>query len=112
MNSYGIRCIFEHTPRHYNTLAHLYEERITVWVAESIDDALDLASTEAHKYCENDEFVEFTGLSQAFWMFEPIESHGAEVFSLMRESNLEQEAYLNHFFSTGDERQQRSDVGR
>ena len=31
--------------------------------------------------------------------------HGAELFSLLRESDLEPKEYLDAFFDTGDERQ-------
>jgi hypothetical protein len=38
-------------------------------------------------------------------MFSAIDVSGVEVFSLLRESNLELEPYLDIFFSNGDERQ-------
>jgi hypothetical protein len=37
--------------------------------------------------------------------------HAAEVFSLMRDSDLATDAYLDRFFDTGDERQGRSTGG-
>ena len=37
-------------------------------------------------------------------MAEPL-GDGAEVFSLMRDSDLTPHEYLDHFFDTGDERQ-------
>jgi hypothetical protein len=46
----------------------------------------------------------FGGLVQAYRLFdEP--GHGAEVFSLVRKSGLEPQAYLTGFFDTGQERQ-------
>lgn len=38
-------------------------------------------------------------------MFTKIDVSGVEVFSLLRESHLELESYLNTFFCNGDERQ-------
>lgn len=106
MHSYGIRCVFELPTESINTKRFLYEERVTVWSAENIDQAIDLAEVEALAYCSGKNGARFTGFSQAFWMFQPIQISGMEVFSLIRESDLEQEDYLDRFFSTGDERQQ------
>ncbi|GAA1547236.1 hypothetical protein [Nocardioides humi] len=45
-----------------------------------------------------------TPLFQSFWLTdEPAD--GAEVFSLMRTSDLGPDAYLDHFFDNGDEHQ-------
>ncbi|MCU1601431.1 MAG: hypothetical protein JWO22_2140, partial [Frankiales bacterium] len=52
-----------------------------------------------------DEYLE---LAQAFELFDD-PGHGAEVFSLMRTSRLEPDAYLDTFFDTGTERQQTAD---
>lgn len=106
MQSYGIRCVFELPTESINTKKFLYEERVTVWRATDIDEAIDMAAEEACAYCSDKKGSRFTGFSQAFWMFDPINLNGVEVFSLLRESDLEQEDYLDHFFSTGDERQQ------
>ena len=106
MNSYGVRCILEVPVESINAKKFLYEERITIWRAESLDDAIDRAEEEARTYCNAREGFKYSGLSQAFWMFQTIEENGVEVFSLLRESDLEIEDYLDRFFSTGDERQQ------
>lgn len=109
MNSYGVRCIFDCPKAEFNTLRFLYEERITVWNAIDIDAALDRAIEEAGRYADSNGFS-YTGLAQAFWMFTQIDGDGVEVFSLMRESDLEVEEYLEAFFSNGNERQKTEDV--
>jgi hypothetical protein len=38
-------------------------------------------------------------------MFSELEGNGIELFSLLRESDLEPSAYLDHFHDTGTERQ-------
>jgi len=106
MNSYGIRCIFSCPKEDFNTLTYLYEERITVWTADDIDAALDRAINEAKSYADANEFT-YSGLAQAFWMFTEIDVSGVEVFSLLRESDLEADVYLSLFFSTGHERQKK-----
>ena len=104
MNSYAVRCIFECPKEEFNELAHLYEERITVWQASDIDTAIDKAVEEAETYAHDQRFS-FGGLSQAYWISAAVSLDGTEVFSLMRESDLPIEEYLDWFFSTGNERQ-------
>ena len=88
------------------TKKHLYEERITIWVADDIDEAIKLAEQEAESYADSID-AEYLGLAQGFSLFEKIESSGTEVYSLLRESNLEPEKYLDRFFDTGDEHQRK-----
>lgn len=104
MNSYAVRCIFKCPKASFNTLDHLYEERITLWNAADADKAIDKAVDEAEAYADKNGFT-YTGLAQSYWMFTAIAASGIEVFSLLRESNLELEPYLDTFFSNGDERQ-------
>ena len=50
MHSYSVRCILLWCRRPEQKLAHLYEERTTLWNAEGIDQALELAEAEAEAY--------------------------------------------------------------
>ena len=45
-------------------------------------------------------------MAQAFHLFEP-PADGAEVFSLLRDSQLGPDEYLTTYFDTGDEHQQK-----
>ena len=101
MDWYSVRCVF----RDRNS-ARLLEERITLWRASSFDDAVERAEREAKEYARalNLRYLE---LAQAFKLSQEL-SDGAEMFSLMRESDLPDEAYLTTFFDTGTERQQHS----
>jgi hypothetical protein len=103
MESFSVRCIFKWNSRADQTLKNLYEERITLWQADSLEQAIEFAETEAAEYA--DESCEFIGLSQAYAIFELIQASGIEVFSLLRESDLEPEDYLDSFFDSGLERQ-------
>ncbi len=103
MDSYSVRCIFRWEPRPDNQAKYLYEERITLWHANNLDHAIELAVSEAREYAAEE--FEFLGLSQAYALFEPLAESGIEVFSLLRESDLEPEDYLDTFFDTGGERQ-------
>ncbi len=103
MESYSVRCLFRWQPRPDQHAKYLYEERITLWRAESIDQAIELAEQEARAYANCGD--EFLGYSQAYALVEPTTADGLEVFSLLRESNLEPEKYIDTFFDTGTERQ-------
>ena len=95
---FGVRCLFRGSDG-------LYEERVTLWEAVSLDEAIELAEQEAAEYSAAVGGV-YLNLAQAFAMADPPGS-GIEAFSLLRESELEPKQYLDHFFDTGAERQER-----
>ena len=103
MSSFSVRCIFRWEPRADQRRKHLYEERITLWVADSIDEAIALAEQEARAYaCGGDEYL---GYCQAYALVESVEESGVEVFSLLRQSDLDPKEYVDAFFDTGEEHQ-------
>lgn len=93
---FGVRCVF-HDPE------GTYEERVTIWSAGSFDEAVLMAESEAKEYA-SDVGSRFLGFAQAYVMEDP-PTQGAEVFSLLRDSDLDPEEYLDTFFDTGDERE-------
>ncbi|WP_035874792.1 hypothetical protein [Kitasatospora cheerisanensis] len=102
MNWYGVRCVFRWTAG----AGRSYEERVTLWQAPSAEDAIALAEAEAETYAAENG-VEYLGFAQSY----RLASHGTpgagtEVFSLLRDSRLEPDAYLDAYFDTGCERQQ------
>ena len=104
MASFSVRCIFRWKPRQGQVRKHLYEERITLWKARDIDEAIALAEGEAQAYA-SDFDGEYLELCQAYALVEEFETNGIEVFSLLRDSDLEPSQYLDAFFATGDERE-------
>ena len=83
-----------------------YEERITLWVAGSLDEALEKAHAEAEEYAEFAGATYLADFGQVYHLADAPPRDGAEVFSLIRDSALEPRAYLERFFDTGTERQQ------
>jgi hypothetical protein len=81
-----------------------FEERLTLWHAPDLDSATELAWSEASDYASSLPGSLFTGLIQTYELYDA-PGHGAEVFSLMRDSSLAADDYLDRFFDTGDERQ-------
>ena len=102
MASFSVRCIFRWRPRPDQLRKHLYEERITLWKASDIDEAIALAEGEAQAYASGSggEYLEFC---QAYALVEEPEVNGIEVFSLLRDSDLEPAQHLDAFFATGGE---------
>ncbi|RNL78952.1 DUF4288 domain-containing protein [Nocardioides marmorisolisilvae] len=104
---YAVRCVFRSIVEVGVTT---YEERITLWQAASTDEAIERAEAEAEEYAAaiEDAEIEYVGLAQCFHLFDdPVD--GAEIFSLMRDSDLDPEDYLDAFFDTGDEHQSHGD---
>ncbi|MFL6106428.1 MAG: DUF4288 domain-containing protein [Marmoricola sp.] len=104
---YAVRCVFRAVVEVGQTT---YEERITLWQAGSTTEAIERAEAEAEEYAAGIEGgeIEYVGLAQCFHLFdEPAD--GAEIFSLMRDSGLEPEDYLDAFFDTGDEHESHGD---
>jgi hypothetical protein len=93
---FGIRCFFLHS-------GGLYEERIVVVQAETAERAIERGELEADAYAEG-LAIERIESVQSFWMFdEPADMR--EVFSLLRQSDLPADAYVDRYFDTGTERQ-------
>jgi hypothetical protein len=84
---------------------NLYEERITLWSANTADEAIEMAEKEAMRYSKKNN-IEFIGLSQLYHLFENRIRNGTEIVSLMREHNYSANKYIDRYFDTGFERQQ------
>jgi hypothetical protein len=97
---YGVRCVFRWID-HGN---QPYEERITLWRAASAAQAVELAGREARDYAR-DNGVEHLRFAQAYALTGDRITQGTEVFSLLRDSDLKPETYLDTFFDTGNEHQ-------
>jgi len=110
---FSVRCLFRASsnkpcgPHDLEAGENAYEERITLWQADSADHAIQLAEEYARLY-ETQIEVEYLGFAQAYWLADEVQ-HGSEVFSLIRRSELEPTEYLNRFFDTGREYQDRGD---
>ena len=81
-----------------------YEERVTLWRADSFENAIAQAETEAADYASKyPHDGRALGLFQSFKLADSPGDDGAEVFSLIRASALSPDEYLNRFFDTGAE---------
>ncbi|MFG2944901.1 hypothetical protein [Streptomyces adustus] len=94
---YGVRCVFRHGD------LGVYEERVTLWTAASLDEAIERAEAEAAEYCEGLDDVTYVRFAEAY-AIDGRPGEGAEVFSLMRDSELPPGEYVRRYFATGAER--------
>jgi hypothetical protein len=95
---FSVRCIFKDLD------SDIYEERITLWRAQDFDHAIALAEAEADEYAQAIGGLEYLNFAQAYHLADEPES-GSEIFSLMRDSPINRQEYLDTFFDTGSERQ-------
>lgn len=102
---FGVRCVFA-VGWPPDAVGRTYEERVTVWRARTAAEAVERAEAEARGYAAmiDGSPSPYLGLAQSYRMEGP-PGEGAEVFSLMRTSDLAPDDYLDRFFDTGDERQ-------
>ncbi len=96
---YTVRCLFGSARRE----GFSYEERMTLWYTDSFDNAIALAEKEAATYAASAK-VDYLDLAQVC-LLPGHPTSGAEVFSLVRDSELGADDYLDNFFDTGTERQ-------
>jgi hypothetical protein len=82
-----------------------YEERITLWQAGDVEDALARAAAEAVEYAEFAGVTYLGEFAQSYPLADAPPRDGAEVFSLTRSSTLPPKPYVEQFFDTGRERQ-------
>ena len=94
-----VRCIFHWID------AGCFEERLTIWRAESIDNAIVSAEKEAVEYeiGDGDSRIVYVGVAQAYALPDDELDSGVEVFSLLRDSRMDSAEYVNYFFTTGNE---------
>jgi len=75
--------------------SNIYEERIVVFRAESIEEAFSKAKKEAEQY-EYESGFEWIGQLDSYHIFDPEEiSEGREVWSEYQESELNADEFLN-----------------
>ena len=112
MPQYSVRHCIEWFHTEETKLAHLYEERITLWSTESIHRAIEQAESKAQRYCEQNHHKAVLDLFQAYWLPKEVPEilNGHEVFSLLRDSDLEPDDYLDAHFDTEYEHQTENDV--
>lgn len=102
---FAVRCVFQ-SGTALATGATTYEERVTLWRAGSAEKAVERAEAEALDYAGTitESPDTYLGIAQSYQLFgDPAD--GAEIFSLMRDSDLAPKDYLDSFFDTGTERQ-------
>ena len=106
---YSAKTVCKHQRVEDGTSKTVFEERVVLLQARDFDDAIAQGEAEAQEYCRGITNLTYTGYINVYRLFEATVSHGTEVFSLMRESNLSDSDYLDHFFDDGNERNQTSE---
>jgi hypothetical protein len=100
---YAVKCLFHHPGRKADDEEYLYEERITLWKANSFEEAHKLAEEEAKQYAADDNCV-FIKSTDSFHLFDEEIKEGVEIYSTMRGSNMQPSAYFKTFCVTARDR--------
>ena len=103
---YGAKCVFLHT-RIEGWAGQVFEERVVLVKANSLDEAIKRAESFATEYASDIEGCSYTGFANVFHIYDENIGNGSEVYSLMRTSDLSTNDYLNYFYDTGLERTQK-----
>ena len=96
MTWFGVRSFVRHG-------GSIFEERVVVVEAGDEEGAFVLAEQELGEYCAALEDCEPLGLLQSYRLEAGPIASGTEVYSLMRDSPLAPDEYLDRFFDTGTE---------
>jgi len=102
---FAAKCIFKHAGvRVSEKKASLYEERIVLVRAHDEQAAIVSAEREAIDYVGYLEGVEFLRYTMVFRLFEEKIENFTELFSVMRESPLSSDEYIDRHYDTDSER--------
>jgi Domain of unknown function (DUF4288) len=93
---FAAKCVFRH--RGFDPARQVYEERIILIRAKSLDAALKKAEKEAGEYSQQLEKCEYLGYVDVFELFDENIGNKTEIYSSMQTSDLEPEEYLDHFY--------------
>jgi len=91
---YSAQCIFLHADKVHG-LKQMYEERIVLLRAESMDEAIERAEKEAEEYCKEVSGCSYTGYVNVFALYDDEIGEGSEIFSSMQNSQLAPREYLD-----------------
>ena len=94
---YGAKCIFLHKDKGCGP-RQMYEERIILVRATSFDKAIKKAEKEAKHYCKALGNCVYTEFVDVFHLFDNKIKKGTEIYSRMRESDLDINEYLDYFY--------------
>jgi acyl dehydratase len=106
---YAAKTIYKHYHVEDGTPKIVFEERIVLFYAADFDEAIAKAEAEASEYCGKNNGTVYLDFVDVFHLFDETIGHGIEVYSLMRESDLSEKDYLDHFYDNGKEYRQISD---
>ena len=101
---FSAKCIFRHLRTDGDVEKTFYEERFALIQAENFDAAVIAAEQDAEAYSADIENCRFLGFTDIFQLGSKAIGHRTEFYSLLRESDLGENEYLDRFYDTGMER--------
>ncbi len=100
---FSVQSIYQCDGPEFDQFRYAYEERIVLFRASSFEDAIAQAEHEAEGYGKRNA-TKPLDYFMAYQLDDEDLPGGIEVFSLIRDSNLEDREYLERHYDTGNER--------
>lgn len=97
---FGVKTLYRLEGKSVTPGMQCYEERVTIWRADSFEEAIEMASLEAQEYAEGT--GTYLRFCQAFEMYNDPKD-GAEVYSIQREDERDPNTYIDAMYDTGRE---------
>lgn len=104
---YSAKCIFRHQIPGTDPALNVYEERVIILLAHDFQSAIAVAEAEAREYIAESN-TEYLGYVSIYSLSTMNIGDKSEVYSLLRSSSLGSGEYLDTFYDTGAEREQKT----
>ena len=101
---YAAKSVYRHHSVSDGSGQGTFEERVVLLRASNVEDAIARAETEAMAYCGADGGITYLNFVDVFHLIDDIVGDGTEIYSLVRESDLSDDGYLERFYDSGSER--------
>jgi hypothetical protein len=104
---FSAKGLFRHGSLSKRSGKQVYEERIVLFRAGDFHEAIALADAEARQYAADLEAAEYLGYVDVYELEPDSLGHEAEVYSLMRSTELNPEEFITRYHADGTQRSQR-----
>lgn len=101
---YSVKIIFRHEHLSDTKNTKVYEERLIVLRAHSLEEAINAGEKEGKRYSKLMGDVKYLGYVAAYRLCVETIEEGTEVYSLMRRSKLSKRQFIDRYYDDGTER--------
>ena len=103
---YSVKIIFRHENLSDTKNTKIYEEKVIVLRAHSLEEAMNAGKKEGKRYSKLLGDVKYVGYVAAYRLCVETIEEGTEVYSLMRKSKLSKRQFIDRYYDDGTEHTQ------